>query len=434
MTHLSFIIAVYNHQAETETMLASLIKWMPAGLDYEIIMIDDCSTDGTGAWLETLNLDRLRLIKNGINIGYARSNNFAAASAKGQVIAFLNNDLVLTDGWLTPMLEKLLSSQQVGIVGNVQFRVADQKIDHAGIILNPLAQFFHSHQIPEDTTSASQVLAVTGACFLIRKSDFDDVGGFDEGYLNGCEDVDLCFKMQKRHKQIHISYQSRIFHHVSLTRSVTSQQNEINSRLLFQRWRSKIKALLTDTWAMMIQRNDYREYLDGSINEKYLKTPQVSARIIAESMILRQEFRWMRDIDQRDPNQDIAQKCRFSGLKAIHQPACYLIQGAVLVDAHDVQNIRNFHVCGWVIPDKMQGQVRVNISVNGIHEISARHDLTMRSFNIGIREPILVAGALNRFRIEFRLLNENLTDAGDASHLFAITHIVMDDKELRQLS
>ena len=76
---------------------------VPAGIDYEIILVDDGSTDGTREWLAALS-DPFRTRLNEANLGYAAANNRGAELATGERLFLLNNDLILNPGWLQPML------------------------------------------------------------------------------------------------------------------------------------------------------------------------------------------------------------------------------------------------------------------------------------------------------------------------------------------
>ena len=130
--------------------------------------------------------------------GFAKTNNAGVRQAAGQILGLLNNDLLFEPGWLEPMLAVLESPVlNAGCVGNVQYRVADGALDHAGVRLSCTGQFEHIQRLPEIGPGYARVLAVTGACLLMRKADFERAGGFDEVFVNGCEDVDLCSQCQQ---------------------------------------------------------------------------------------------------------------------------------------------------------------------------------------------------------------------------------------------
>jgi Flp pilus assembly protein TadD len=127
----------------------------------------------------------------------------------------------------------------VAIVGS-KLLYQNRTVQHAGVVIDHTTQIpYHIYKGFEDTHPAvntrRELNAVTGACLLIRRSAFAEVGGFDEGYTNGFEDVDLCFKV--REKQGRILYQPRsvLFHLESQTPGRRDHEKENGQRLL-ARW------------------------------------------------------------------------------------------------------------------------------------------------------------------------------------------------------
>lgn len=279
-------------------MLASLQATVPQDLSHEIIFIDDASDDATSSWLNSLDAPHIKFLINDVNRGYAASNNAGVRLAQGDVLALLNNDLVLSPGWLEPMLALLESpGLHAGLVGNVQYRVADGAVDHAGVALSPQGQFFHQNTIPQ--MPHVQAFAVTGACMLLRKADFWAVGGFDESFVNGCEDIDLCFKLQQAHQKIYVACESRIHHHVSLSRKTNSLRELQNSRLLFSRWRGKIKNELSRVWRDLLAAGPdaYAGCWPEPIEPEYLSTPHALSLVMAETMLRREEAHWQQMLE-----------------------------------------------------------------------------------------------------------------------------------------
>lgn len=294
---VSFVVPLFNHLAQTQEMLSSLLASLPQGLDYEVILADDGSSDGTRAWLAQLREPRVRMLLNERNLGYACTNNVAVASARGEVLALVNNDLVFAPGWLEPMLEGLQDPRlRAAVVGNVQYRVADGALDHAGVELNASGQLVHVQTLPTAGERFVPVLAVTGACMVLRRATFVAVGGFDEAYCNGGEDVDLCLRLRERGGRIYVATQSRIGHHVSLSRGKVTARDEANSRRLFRRWRSVLRQELAARWAERLQADplSWRELGDeeGMMPSLLRLPPPAAAQEIAERLLRRQEARW----------------------------------------------------------------------------------------------------------------------------------------------
>jgi GT2 family glycosyltransferase len=236
-------------------MLASLEATLPRQLAVEIILIDDGSTDGTRAWLATLDPARYRVLLNERNLGYAAANNRAIAVARGKFLALLNSDLELTPGWLEPMLAVHRSlGSRAGLIGNVQRQVRTGEIDHAGIIVGSTGKPEHLRHSPAWIDARSwrlySVPAVTGACMLVKRALWDQLGGFDEAYLNGGEDIDLCLRARAAGRENAVALRSVIRHHVSASPG-RKRRDEENSRRLMLRWQREFATAAdypTRTW------------------------------------------------------------------------------------------------------------------------------------------------------------------------------------------
>jgi O-antigen biosynthesis protein len=195
---VSFIIPLFNCLALTRACVETLQATLPAGLSHEIILVDDGSTDGTREWLATLT-SPFRVVLNERNLGYAIANNRGAGVAQGEFLALLNNDLILLPQWLQPMIQAHRRlGHQAGVIGNVQLDAVSDVVDHAGIVINRQGKPVHDRRPPSRLSRAfcgmRRVPAVTGACLLITRALWQQLGGFDEAYINGGEDIELCFQ------------------------------------------------------------------------------------------------------------------------------------------------------------------------------------------------------------------------------------------------
>jgi O-antigen biosynthesis protein len=248
---LSVVTPLFNCLRHTEAMVESLRASMPVGLTYEVILVDDGSSDGTRAWLAGLG-EPFRVLLNDRNLGFGAATNRGAALARGSILALLNNDLVLRGGWLEPMLQALKSlGGRAGVVGNVQFDAGLDQVDHTGIFINLKGKPQHLRE-PRSLLASllrpvRRVVAVTGACVLVKRETWLRLGGFDETYVNGCEDVDLCLRAQEAGLRNAVALRSCVLHHVSASPG-RKQHDEENTRQLVLRWRREFALLGSRDW------------------------------------------------------------------------------------------------------------------------------------------------------------------------------------------
>jgi GT2 family glycosyltransferase len=241
MPQISVITALHNCVELTRSYLDSLRSTL-ADLDWELILVDDASRDATPELLEELSSDpRITCIRNPVNLGYAASNNLGASAARAPILALLNNDLTLTPGWIEPMMTCLATQESCGIVGNTQINPRNQLIDHAGVFfgLDGMPRQARKHRAKGPAAEFTEWHAVTAACMLLRKSTFDEAGGFDEGYRNGFEDIDLCVRLKQLGYRHYTANRSKVFHHVSSSPG-RHHHNDLNAQRFAARWASGI--------------------------------------------------------------------------------------------------------------------------------------------------------------------------------------------------
>ncbi len=243
---ISVVTPLFNCLPVTQAMVASLRASIPRRISYEVILVDDGSTDGTRDWLAGLG-EPFRVVLNERNLGYAAATNRGAAIARGKILALMNNDLVLRRGWLGPMLSVLKSlGRRAGLVGNVQVNAASGEIDHSGVVIGETCKPEHDRRPPGLASlifaPARRVFAVTGACVLIRADTWKRLGGLDEAYVNGCEDIDLCLRAREAGLVNAVALRSRVLHHVSASPGRRLRDEE-NAMRLVLRWRPQLLEL-----------------------------------------------------------------------------------------------------------------------------------------------------------------------------------------------
>lgn len=239
---ISFIIPLFNRLDLTRPCLESLRASLPPGLAHEIILIDDGSTDGTREWLASLTTPPHVALFNERNSGYACANNRAASRARGTYLALVNSDLAFAPGWLEPMLRAFTRCSDAGIVGNRQVRALTGELDHAGLVINVKGKpehLDHRYGRLHLFRAYSERPAVTGACCVAPRALFLELGGFDENFRNGGEDVDFCFRLRQRGRRVLVANRSVVRHFVSASPG-RKTRDEHNSRRLCRKWRDQL--------------------------------------------------------------------------------------------------------------------------------------------------------------------------------------------------
>lgn len=238
---ISIIIPTFNKVEYTKKCLEALKKNTPGADLADVIVIDDDSTDDTQDFLRSLSL--ISIIFNKENLGFSRANNIAAKKAKGDILVFLNNDTEVQKGWIEAIVDVFEKENNVGAVG-VKLLFPNQTIQHAGLAFYPDKVARHIYyQLDKDSSFVNKLRecqAVTAACVAIPKKVFFEVGGFDEAYINGLEDVDLCLKIKEKGYRIFYQPKSVVVHHESVSPGRFSRSKH-NADTFMSRWKNKIK-------------------------------------------------------------------------------------------------------------------------------------------------------------------------------------------------
>ena len=229
MDRVSIVIPQYGRSDLTvrciESLFASTIR--SEIKDLEIVVVDDGSPDSSADEVEAkfgLSVKVHRLSTNG---GFSKACNAGAEVASGELLLFLNNDTITASNWLSPMLKAMESDSEIGIVGALLL-YPDLTVQHAGFDLYgssylPLSpnHIYRGYPANHPGVGISREMEViTGACLLIASELFNQVGGFDIGYMNSFEDVDLCLKARSIGKKVWFEASAVLFHDESVTRAV----------------------------------------------------------------------------------------------------------------------------------------------------------------------------------------------------------------------
>jgi GT2 family glycosyltransferase len=217
--------------------------------NYEIILVDNMSQeDETAAYLDGLGKS-YRIIKFNEKFNYSKLNNYAAKFARGEHLLFLNNDIeVLNSDWLEAMLEQS-QRDEIGCVG-AKLLYPDRKIQHVGVVVGwggraeHIYKWSHSNDIGYmgHFVSIRNYSAVTAACMMLRKSIFNEAGGFDESYEIGFGDVDLCLRVRELGYENLFTPYAELLHYESATRgrSFSFDPHPNDTKRFIEKWQKYI--------------------------------------------------------------------------------------------------------------------------------------------------------------------------------------------------
>jgi GT2 family glycosyltransferase/glycosyltransferase involved in cell wall biosynthesis/tetratricopeptide (TPR) repeat protein len=248
----SIVIPVFNNLEYTRKCIETLNATTGDPQAYEVIVVDNGSTDGTGTFLRELAAARtnVKVVTNEKNDGFARACNQGANVAEGEHLLFLNNDTEPRAGWLDALVATLESDSSIGAVGG-KLLYPDGTIQHAGVVLcrdekvnDPLLPRHVFSGEPADKAEANvtrEFQALTAACVLVRGEAFRQAGGFDENFWNGYEDMDLCFRLRDKGWKLVYQPASVVMHHESKSGSERFAKVKENVQRLHQKWLHKVK-------------------------------------------------------------------------------------------------------------------------------------------------------------------------------------------------
>ncbi len=209
---LSIIILSYNTKELLQQCLDSLVEGCAGIRDYEVVVVDNGSSDGSVDYLKKLK--RIKLIENKENLGFAKGNNVGLKESKGKYVLFLNSDTVVYSGALKEALDFIKKHDEVGAL-IAKMILASGKMDpdcHRGFPtpwasityflglekLFPKSKIFgqyHKNYLNLDENH--EIDAGAGAFMLIPKKVINEVGSWDESYFFYGEDLDFFFRIKK---------------------------------------------------------------------------------------------------------------------------------------------------------------------------------------------------------------------------------------------
>ncbi len=229
---VSIIIPVYNQIKYTLETIRSIYQFTKE--DFELILVDNASEKETQVQLEKISTEyqNVKIIRNDINYGFPSAINIGIKNSVGKYIVVMNNDVVVTENWLTKMLAIAESKDEIGIVGPISNHVSGVQIDKNTKYNSIEEMHKYAQTISElNKNSTLEFPRVVFFCTLIKRSVLDKIGGLDERFYPGnFEDDDFCLRAQIAGFKSVIARDVFIHHFGS--KSFTADGNEKYAKLL----------------------------------------------------------------------------------------------------------------------------------------------------------------------------------------------------------
>ena len=253
---VSIVIPNRDHLEDLSRCISSIVERSTYD-NYEIIVIENnsCRDEVFAYYKEIQKNPAIRVITYEGEFNYSRINNLGVAQAGGEYVLLLNNDTaVITPDWI----EELLMYAQRGDVGAVGAKLyyEDRTIQHAGVVLGLGAHGTagHSHYLVDSRNLgymgrlcyAQNVMAVTGACLMMQKALYEELGGLDETFAVALNDVDLCIRAWKAGRVNVFTPFAELYHYESASRGSdlagkNAERYEKESALFREKWKELLE-------------------------------------------------------------------------------------------------------------------------------------------------------------------------------------------------
>lgn len=243
---VSIVIPVYNQYQTTLSCLKAVIEHTD-DVSYEVVVADDCSTDITNS-IES-RIHNIKVVRGEKNLGFLGNCNHAVASARGKYVVLLNNDTNVLKGWLSALVNTIESDPKIGMVGP-KLLFEDGVLQEAGGIVWKDGSGWNygrgqSPDLPE-FNYVREVDYISGACILLEKRVWDELGGFDERFFPAYyEDTDLAFQLRARGLKVLYQPEAEVVHFEGVSNGTDAgggvkKHQAINQRVFRDKWRKTL--------------------------------------------------------------------------------------------------------------------------------------------------------------------------------------------------
>ena len=246
---VTIVIPVHGKSALTRRCLQTLQSSdLPAGV--EVLVVDDASPDDTATVLA--DFPDVAVLSRGQQSGFAGACNDGVAAARTEWVCLLNNDTEPQPGWLQALLTDVSGNPGTAAVG-ARLLFPGGSVQHAGVVIGRDRHPHHAYVgFPGDHPAvlrSRDMQVVTAACLLLHRQTFLALGGFDRGFRNGHEDVDLCLRLRAAGHRVRYCADAVVTHLESATRGRGGRQAAENARRYLQRWADVVEPDDLETYA-----------------------------------------------------------------------------------------------------------------------------------------------------------------------------------------
>lgn len=250
----SIIIISYNAKPALKTCIDALIA--TTAPPFEILIIDNHSSDGSAEWLQRLNNPLIRTIINQSNLGFAKACNQGIQTAKGELLVTMNPDVLVTKGWLERMAWHLRHNPRTLVVGPTGIGIGGRQ--SPGLLNYPSNLEAAARKFAAVYHRQSELTKLLIGCLILFDRRFlEKVGFFDEQLPLGADDFDLSLRVRQAGYQLRVARDVLIRHlvHVSFNRSNPDQCRKL-ADLSYQHFNRK--------WAAELSRYGWHELFESN--------------------------------------------------------------------------------------------------------------------------------------------------------------------------
>ena len=244
---ISIVILCYNNLQYTRNCVESILN-NTAYPDYEIVLVDNASSDDTASYLKELDskYENIIIQLNDVNKGFAAGNNDGIRLATGDYIVLLNNDTLVTRGWLSNLIKHFEKDDKLGLLGPVTNSIGNEaRINVSYETVDQMPSFAYSYMVEHFNQEYLDVKVLAMYCVMFPRKIVDEVGLLDENYGRGMfEDDDYSYAIQKKGYRITIAEDVFIHHFGSesfnkIDKKELAEIFEENKRYFEEKWNTK---------------------------------------------------------------------------------------------------------------------------------------------------------------------------------------------------